>query len=338
MIAQLDREYLALSKARALRRVLAWLLFEGRPLTTRGRWINPLVFAWLRLLAFLPALRRVQAPVFIVGTGRSGTTLLGVLLSMHRDVGFLNEPKAIWRGAYADEDLVGNWGVAAARYRFGAADATPRARRALQRRYGGWLRFSGTTRLVDKYPELIFRLPLLLALFPDARVVWLQRNGDDTCRSVVNWSTQHGSERDGQREDWWGLDGRKWRLLVDEVAATDADFAPHLAWLRSEASPLDRAAVEWMLAMREGLRLQTRLGPALVTVRYEDLQRAPRATLQALCAACALPDDEMALCYAERVVRGGEGESGTAARPVADLLDPRLRPLYAAVSAQLGYA
>jgi len=94
MVAQLDKEYVELSKERALKRFLSYLFFEGRPHTTKGQWFNPVVFALLRLLAKLPGDKSLNKPVFITGLGRSGTTVLGLIMSVHKDLGYLNEPKA----------------------------------------------------------------------------------------------------------------------------------------------------------------------------------------------------------------------------------------------------
>ncbi len=90
MIAQIDREYLTYGLGRAARRIASYVLYEGRPLTAKGRFINPFVFAWLRMLATLPGTSKVYRPIFITGLGRSGTTILGILLSLHRDVGYVN--------------------------------------------------------------------------------------------------------------------------------------------------------------------------------------------------------------------------------------------------------
>jgi hypothetical protein len=73
MIAQLDRLFISLSKKKTYTRLVSYF-FEGRPLTTKGRWINPLVFLVYRILArFKLGCRKVD-PVYILGTGRSGTT------------------------------------------------------------------------------------------------------------------------------------------------------------------------------------------------------------------------------------------------------------------------
>src|SRR5947209_17022299 len=99
-------------------------MLEGRSLTTHGRWINPLVFAHLTFEKHLPQLKEVEKPIFIVGMGRTGTTILGLLLSIHRDVGFLNEPKALWHVAYPYEDVNGNFSRAASKFHLAAEDAT----------------------------------------------------------------------------------------------------------------------------------------------------------------------------------------------------------------------
>ena len=57
MVAQLDRLYATLRPQRVPPRLISYALFEGRPLTTRGRWINPLVLAHLELEARLPQTR-----------------------------------------------------------------------------------------------------------------------------------------------------------------------------------------------------------------------------------------------------------------------------------------
>ena len=117
MIAQLTPLYIKTRPAKLFSRLVSYALFEGRPLTTKGRWINPLVFSLLAMEKKLPQMRKVVKPIFIIGSGRSGSTILGTLLSMHRDIGFLNEPKAIWHTLYPYEDVIGNYTGMKASYR-----------------------------------------------------------------------------------------------------------------------------------------------------------------------------------------------------------------------------
>jgi len=93
----------------------------------------------------------------------------------------------------------------------------------------------------------------------------------------------------------------------------------------------DRAAVEWMLSMREGLRLVDELPDTVLPVRYEDLVRAPVTTLRRIGEFCELPPAPLTLNYASRVLRPAATES----HPLE--IDPVIAPQFEVVRSQLGY-
>lgn len=258
---------------------MSYGLFEGRPLTTSGQWINPLVFAHFAVEKHLPRLRRVEKPVFVLGTGRSGTTVLGMVLSMHREVGFLNEPKALWHAIHPEEDLIGSYARGVARYRLGAVDATPVRVRYAYRLFGAYLAATFSRRVVDKYPELVFRVPFVKAIFPDAKFLFLVRNGWDTCHSIDNWSSRLGQNVVGEVHDWWGVDRRKWNLLVGQIVPEHADLAPHAEAMRTWTNQTDMAAVEWIVTMREGMSLVGQYPNDVLRVDYEKLCNSPSEVL-----------------------------------------------------------
>lgn len=142
MVAQVDNRSIRTRPRRLWLRLLGYALFEGRPLTTQGQWFNSVVFGLARLLGKLPTLRHVDTPVYILGAGRSGTTILGIVLSMHREVGFMNEPKAVSGRLHPGEDLICNYNRSPARYRLGTDEATAAIIRAAQRLFGGDLRLN----------------------------------------------------------------------------------------------------------------------------------------------------------------------------------------------------
>ncbi len=326
MVAQIDA---AFAKARPWKlwpRLLAYVLFEGRPLTTRGRWINPLVFAGYRLWSALPLRGRELRPIFILGVGRSGTTILGTILALHRDVGYLNEPKALWHAALGDDDLIGSYSDQPGRYRMSGTDAGVKAVRSLHRNYRAFLWLSGSRRVVDKYPELLFRSAMIDAAFPGAKKILLLRNGADTCQSIAAWSEKLGGKDGG----WWGRDRQKWHLLVEQLVAPDSYFAPALAQIRVLTRHVDMAAVEWIVTMREAARLQAKGASGLLVVRYEELVHAPRRVLSDILAFCELPHDDIMLRFGARVL------DPRAAHPCPDL-DAALVPLFAETMREFGY-
>ena len=302
MIAQLTPDYLRTRPLKAWSRLVSYALFEGRPVTTRGRWINPLVFAHLALEKRLPQLGRVKEPIFVLGTGRSGTTILGMVLSMHRDVGFLNEPKALWHSVYPHEDVVGNYSASEPRYALGEGEASEDVRRAAHRLFGAFLRFSGARRVLDK-SEWMFRVPFLRAIFPDARFLFLIRDGWATASSIARWSERLGVQRGGRTHDWWGVDDRKWRVFCEQILVSHPDFAGEVDALRATTDHLQRAVVEWTVTMQEGLRLRRELPDAILDVRLEELTRQPAVQLPRIAEFCHLRHDPVLLEYAQRALR-----------------------------------
>ena len=130
---------------KVLPRFISYALFEGRPVTTKGRWINPLVFSILKTVSTTKnRYKSIEKPIFILGTGRSGTTILGIVLSMHREVGYLNEPKAIWHVIYPHEDIIGNYSRGDAKYRLAAEDATGDMRQRAAQMFGAYLTVTGS--------------------------------------------------------------------------------------------------------------------------------------------------------------------------------------------------
>ncbi|MEM9996341.1 MAG: sulfotransferase [Bacteroidota bacterium] len=330
MPAQLTARYVRTRPTKALSRLVSWALVEGRPLTTRGRWINPLVFGLQHVALALPAVRAVERPIFIIGTGRSGTTLLGTVLSMHRAVAFLNEPKAIWHRIHPEEDVIGSYATGPARLYLDAGEATAARVDTAHQLFGAYLTAVRGRKLLDKYPELVFRVDFVRALFPEAQFVLLVRNGWDACRSIEDWSARLGVESGHEVHDWWGRDDRKWHHLLDYAERHVPSLTAVVPVLRGVRDHSQRAALEWALAMQAGLEAQHRLPDRVHLVRYEDLTTHPQATLSALFQTLLLADDAVCRAFAEQEVRPGR-----AYEPF--VLLPEVAPLFHTLMRQLSY-
>ncbi len=300
MVAQLDRDYIRTRPLEAMSRFISYALLEGRPLTTRGRWINSILFAQFALVKRLPQLKKVEKPIFILGIGRSGSTILGKVLSMHEQLCFLNEPKALWHVVCPEGDLVGSYSRDPGRYRFDAQDVTSEMCEAARRLYGYCLSITGSQRILDKYPEMIFRVPFIQKIFPDAKLIFLTRNGWDTTCSISTWTQRYGQRVEQERHDWWGVNQRKWHLLVQEVVANDPQLAKVYSEIETFTRPEDKATVEWVVNMREGLRILHSKPEHMVQVKYEEIVKRPKRTLEKLLDFCELPKDEVCISYARQ--------------------------------------
>lgn len=330
MAAQLDKKYICTRPWKVWSRLIAYLFTEGRPVTTRGQWINPLLFSLFYIQKKLPQLKNVVSPVYILGTGRSGTTILGMVLSMHRHIGYLNEPKALWHSAVPGEDLIGSYDKGKARYRFCEEDATDVKRIYLSKLYGAYLRLSCSSRVVDKYPEMIFRVPFVLRLFPDAKFIFLSRNGWDTCHSITNWSTRLATKENNEVHDWWGVNKRKWSLLVDEIVPEHEDLLPYQFEMKGWTNHQDMAIVEWIVTMREGMRLLSEYPASVLGISYEQLCGDPERHIEKISEFINLDQDAVYSRYAV------ESFSSVSDHPKYEMSEC-IRPAFQKTMTLLGY-
>jgi hypothetical protein len=123
----------------------------------------------------------LERPIIILGSARSGTTLLAQLLKEHPTLAVWEEPTHIWRHrhAYRSSDILT------------ARDATPAISAYIRRQFESYLRASHKERFVEKTPSNCFRVPFIREVFPDALFVHLVRDGRAvTVSAMVQW--QHG--------------------------------------------------------------------------------------------------------------------------------------------------
>jgi hypothetical protein len=304
MVAQLDSTFLRIAPGRAVSRLVGYSLFEGRPLTTSGRWWNPVVFGNLRLAAARSG-KRVDRPVFIVGMGRSGTTLLGRVLAAHPGVGFLNEPKAMWHVIRDDEDIIGSYAPPhTGRLYLHAEDANEEVGRRAHALFAWYLQASRSARVVDKYPELIFRHTFVRAIFPNARFLIAVRSPWSTLKSVARWSEIHGTEG----ADWWGVRDQKWDILWTQSVLQRASNSDLVTLnLADEDDDYVRAAVEWVVTMREALSLAA-VDPLARVINYEELVRNPRELVRKTLRFCELSASSRTEDYASAIVSAPESK------------------------------
>lgn len=263
------------------------------------------MFANLRI-ATRGTAKQVDRPVFIVGMGRSGTTLLGRILAAHPSVGFLNEPKAMWHVISGDEDIIGSYASPGTGRLYLRHDDVDECVKQRAHALAAWyLKASRSKRMVDKYPELIFRHSFVRAIFPDARFLIATRFPWSTLKSVSRWSQSHSV--DGA--DWWGVGDQKWKILwAQGVAENEGNCDLAALDLADEGSHYIRAAVEWIVSMREAISLSA-VDPFARIVRYEHLVRHPREEIRDTLRFCELPLSLRTEAYADAIVSSEEDKS-----------------------------
>ncbi|MBK9423771.1 MAG: sulfotransferase [Bacteroidetes bacterium] len=328
MIAQLTREYISNSFSKTYIRLLSYFFFEGRPATTSGRWFNPITFFFLRKASSSKIIPSAKKPVFITGTGRSGSTILGMVLSVHHQLGFMNEPKAIWNVAHHEDDLIGSYSKTEGRFYLTAADADVSVKQKVLGIYSTFLRLTGENFVVDKYPEMIFRIPFLNAIFDKPKFIFLYRNAAETISSTAKWSADHHDA--SASENWWGIENRKWKLILNQLVPADEYLAPHQHLINGLTSESDKAAVEWILTMNQGLKMMQQFPDQVLPVSYEALTTNATATLEKINQFCGLESDSGMLNYAQKVLHPSKGNPNAEVHAI-------LQPAISELSLKLGY-
>jgi Sulfotransferase family len=201
------------------------------------------------------------APFFIVGSGRSGSTLLRMMLASHSR---LTIPPETWylvpllqrfsinRALSANEVeravamITGHYRwpdmqIDAQDFRRAATGlAEPNLRDLIEVVYRAHVQAEGKARWGDKTPVYIEILPQLAAMYPKARFIHLVRDGRDVAKSF-------------QATDWIG------RWLHDNAGEWTQALQCYWRWVRSDFSN------------------------RILQVRYEDLVLKTEGTLRQIC-------------------------------------------------------
>lgn len=203
-------------------------------------------------------------PVFLVGCSRSGTTVTYETLAAAPEfIKFGYELPKFWDSLFGP--LNNGWQSEAA----GAGDARPAHRHAAQRHFYARL---GLGCVLDKTCINVMRIPYLLALFPKARFVFIQRDGRDNISSLIDgWRFDGHFRMDlylGPPPEPVGIDGGEF---------TDWSFFYPPGWRDWNRAGLPEVcAYQWIMANRLALdAMQQVPSQQWIHLRYEDIFERP---------------------------------------------------------------
>jgi hypothetical protein len=150
---------------------------DSQPLPMAARPVDADAHATWKRLAAPDAAR---SPVFVIGFPRSGTTLLEQMLDAHPDFRSMDERGYVYQ-------LIERMEHAGQRYPAGLADLTQEEADQLRAIYWRLVQRTlpdlGPRRLVDKNPLNMLCLPMILRLFPSARIILCLRHPCDVLLS-----------------------------------------------------------------------------------------------------------------------------------------------------------
>jgi Sulfotransferase family len=221
----------------------------------------------------------------VVGSPRSGTTLLFDVLDRSPNVASLGtESHLLWEMYHPADSR--DWR---------SHEVRPEDIRARERRTLDWAIFeiARQRRYVDKSPRNSVRVRYLHELFPDARFVYLRRDGRAVVSSLITGWRSTGA-RFPARElsapvSIQGYNGSGWKFLAP----------PGWQEMTSGRTLAEVCAFQWVAANRSILDARPSIDPESWTdVRYEDVVADPVAQIRRLFEVLDLPVDEPVLRFA----------------------------------------
>lgn len=219
--------------------------------------------------------QQLKRPIFLIGCHRSGTTLLGRLLDMHRDVANWTEANEIWDPhwfpwhegnlttrpplEYDPQRFINRWW----QQNEGRMDEIRAA-------FGAYQFLHRKSFFMNKSPYNVFRLPQLRAHFPHARFVYIIRDGRAVVDSHVRKTLVEGHLREWPRAE------------RERFQASTAALAEQLACYWKES-------VEEVAKQKVALQLEEQ--KLIYTTTYERLCTDYITVLNEICAFLGLAPD-----------------------------------------------
>jgi hypothetical protein len=206
-------------------------------------------------------------PVFVVGCSRSGTTITyETLAASGRFLFFGWEIPQFWNSLHGP--LNNGWASEAA----GADDACDEHRTAALRYFYARL---GAGWVLDKTCINVMRIPYLYALFPQARFVFIQRDGRDNISSMMDGWRVGRSDGRFELSQFFGSFPEPVAINGGEFRQWSFFLAP--GWQRYNQASLEEAcAFQWISANRMALEAKRHIPASQwVHLRYEDIFERP---------------------------------------------------------------
>lgn len=226
-------------------------------------------------------INQLQNLAFIVGCGRSGTTLLGHIFSGHRNILYFFEPYHLWAAISPLTDVLNIYHQIDAQLFMGEADVTEEVKLRFMRVFYGTSRNHSDKLLIEKTPLNAMRIGYLNSLAPQAKFIHIIRDGVDVACSIERIALTNSYKMVGKPKlnQWWGIENYKWKALSRDGAS--AGYYPEEVNLCDNHRA--KASYEWLVSLGEMDCWRERLGNRLYEITYDQLTENPEDTLPNLC-------------------------------------------------------
>ena len=159
--------------------------FGALSVVTYGMW--PLSADILEVMASSSSPPQLDRPIVVIGSPRSGTTLLGNLLGTHPLLSQVEEPRLTWK--YGNDDKSDM---------LRAGDARPEVCQHIRRDFGKAVSDAGRERLIEKTPSNSLRMEFVDRVLPGCIFIHTVRDGVESVLSIRKFWEQYARGTEGK--------------------------------------------------------------------------------------------------------------------------------------------
>ena len=255
-------------------------------------------------------------PVILIGAARSGTTLLGELLSQSPEVAYWLEPKYIWRygNPSAKDDIRTK------------AEATQKVKHYIYNTFLKHKNKKAKDIFIEKTPSNVFRIEFINEIFPNAKYVHIIRDGRDVSLSAEKkWTSTPdrsallrrltSNEIPLSEIAYYGIDF--FRDVIGRIFLPKKGFiwGPHFQGIREfrrSHTIIETCAQQWLSSVEHSLNEFNNIDSSRIfEIRYEKLIQQPDSVLSELSDFIGLKDSDPILNYAYNIIRANIREHYT---------------------------
>jgi len=244
----------------------------------------------------IPTYKKLKLPIFIIGSGSSGTSILAKILALHGDVYSAKEADEAWFIVNRVTSLR-HYGVRG-KFRFDESDFDKIQAKKLNRIFCRILKNAKKERLLEKTPHNLYRIKWVKKIFPDAKFINLIRNGKDFIMSIKkrNKYEQASGAYPGW---WWRKDDYIWNAYREIFLNNHPEYKDIV---ESNLDDENRTAIQWINAM-EKKNLESLNEKDCLMIKYENLIKEPRKILCKIYDFAELDYDNKPIVFAEKYLK-----------------------------------
>lgn len=280
-----------------------------------------------------------QRPIILVGTHRSGTTWLGEVFSQHPRLAYWVEPRHVWTfgNSYTPDDVLTE------------QHAHPRIVRHIRETFETFVKADGRDRLCEKTPSNCLRLRFIRAVYPDARILLVVRDGRSVLRSTdeimasgVPMSRIIARAKETPLTEWPAYAGQTAATVFRKLTGRKLKYwGPRPPgwknWVRHD-HPDVVMAKQWAGTIGHALddaQHLTSTGLGVFQFRYEEVMADPARVMADVCRYAELEQPEPVIEYAVRTADASRANKWRA--ELDDALLAQVRPFMEPTLSRLGY-